>query len=217
VSTLSRRAPKRADSQAPSENPGAASDEARRRGLLDAALGVFARYGFRKTSMDEVARAAQLSRQGLYLHFATKEELFRATLLYVLSDSLSAAEIALADGSLPLETRLVRGFDAWVGRFVGLLGAGASDLIETSTALVGPAIAEHDERFLAAVARTVRGSPLLAAYKRSGLTARQLAEISFATARGLKHQCDSREAFVRGMTLAVRALCAPLEAGEGRS
>jgi AcrR family transcriptional regulator len=49
--------------------------DSRRRALLDAALAVFSRYGYQKTSMDEVARSAQLSRQGLYLHFATKEEL----------------------------------------------------------------------------------------------------------------------------------------------
>jgi AcrR family transcriptional regulator len=52
--------------------------DSRRRSLLDAALTVFSRYGYQKTSMDEVARSAQLSRQGLYLHFATKEELFQA-------------------------------------------------------------------------------------------------------------------------------------------
>ena len=34
----------------------------RRRRLLDAALNTFLRYGFRKTSMEEVARAAKLSR-----------------------------------------------------------------------------------------------------------------------------------------------------------
>ena len=48
------------------------TDDPRRSRLLEAALGVFLRYGYKKTSMDEVARAADLSRQGLYLHFATK-------------------------------------------------------------------------------------------------------------------------------------------------
>ena len=32
-----------------------------------------ARYGFKKTSMDDVAQAAGVSRQGLYLYFDTKE------------------------------------------------------------------------------------------------------------------------------------------------
>jgi len=40
-------------------------DDLRRRRLLDVALATFLRFGFRKTSMEEVARAAGLSRQGL--------------------------------------------------------------------------------------------------------------------------------------------------------
>ncbi len=46
-------------------------EPARRESILQAAVGVFLRYGYKKTSMDDLARAAGLSRQGLYLHFAT--------------------------------------------------------------------------------------------------------------------------------------------------
>jgi AcrR family transcriptional regulator len=194
------------DSTAPSRAP----EEARQRRLLDAALTVFLRYGYRKTSMDEVARAAQVSRQGLYLHFTTKEDLFRSTVQYALESALAAATTALGDASLGLEARLVRAFDETTGRFVGLMGPGASDLAEVGGALIGSLVAEHEERFLEAVTRTLRASGRMAAYKASGLTARQLAETLQATARGLKHGCASREAFVAGMMVAVRALCVPL-------
>jgi AcrR family transcriptional regulator len=103
--------------------------DARRRGLLEAAVTVFARYGYRKTSMEEVARVAQVSRQGLYLHFATKEDLFREALKNLLGGSLQAASAVLRDGALSLEDRLVGAFDEWVGRHVGLFGARASDLV----------------------------------------------------------------------------------------
>ncbi len=186
------------------------TEDARRRRLLDAALTAFFRHGFRKTSMDEVARAAQVSRQALYLHFSTKEELFRATVLHLLEGSQRAATEALSDGSQPLEARLVRAFDECVGRFVGQLGAGAADLAEVSSSLVGPLIADSEEQLVDAVARALRASGLMAAYKRSGLTARQLADTLHATARGLKYSSPSREAFVQRMTLAARAMCAPL-------
>jgi AcrR family transcriptional regulator len=182
-------------------------EEARRDALLDAALGVFARFGFRKTSMDEVARAAQISRQGLYLHFPTKEDLFRATVQHILGRVTRGVTEALADPALTLEARLVRVFDESVGRYVGLFAPG-SDLAEASNALVGPMVVEHQARLLDAVARALRSSGLMAAYK--GLTARQLAETLEATARGLKYTSGSREAFVRGMTVAVKAMCAPL-------
>ena len=60
------------------ESTSSTADRTRQERVLAAALGVFGRYGFRKTSMDEVARAAGISRQGLYLYFASKEALFRA-------------------------------------------------------------------------------------------------------------------------------------------
>lgn len=46
--------------------------------ILNAALPVFVRFGFRKTSMSDIARAAGISRAALYLSFSSKEELFRA-------------------------------------------------------------------------------------------------------------------------------------------
>jgi AcrR family transcriptional regulator len=46
--------------------------------LLDAAAGVIARYGLRRTTMDEVARAAHCSRPTAYKHYGTRESLLTA-------------------------------------------------------------------------------------------------------------------------------------------
>ena len=186
------------------------ADDARKRALLEAAITVFMRYGYRKTSMDEVARAAQVSRQGLYLHFANKEDLFRAAVKQVLESSLQAAAQAARDPQLTLEQKLVRVFDAWMGRYVGMHGSGASDLAEAAGTLVGPLYAEHETQFTELLAKIIAGGGLATAYRPAGLTARQLAETLYATARGLKHSSPSREAFGRSMTVAVRALCLPL-------
>src|SRR5262245_10408557 len=128
----------------PSPQSAAAPDDARRRALLEAAVPVFMRYGYRKTSMDEVAQAAQVSRQALYLHFTNKEDLFRAAVKHVLDGSLAGAVEALRATDATLEARLARAFDEWVGRYVGMMGAGASDLVEAASALVGPMYAEHE-------------------------------------------------------------------------
>lgn len=90
------------------------------------------------------------------------------------------------------------------------MGAGASDIAEVGGELAGPVIPHYENLFLEAVARTLRVSGLMAAYKATGLTARQLADTLYATARGLKHSSPNREAFVAGMTVAIRAMCAPL-------
>lgn len=52
----------------------------RQRRILDAALSVFSRRGYRDTSIDEVAEAAETSKGGLYFHFPGKQVLFRALL-----------------------------------------------------------------------------------------------------------------------------------------
>ncbi len=186
--------------------------EAPKQKLLEAALSVFLRFGFRKSSMDEVARAAHISRQGLYLHFKTKEELFHATVQYLLSGALESAHASLGDPERPLAERLVGAFDATVGRFVGMFGSDAADLAEAGNALVGDMIREHECAFTEAVAKALRGAGLASAYRHAGLNARQLADTLHATARGLKHSCTTRAEFVERMGVAARALCAPLKA-----
>ena len=184
-------------------------DDVRRRRLLDVALATFLRFGFRKTSMEEVARAAGLSRQGLYLHFATKDDLFRDVVRHGLATGLDAAHAELRNTDATLEARLLGAFDAWIGRFVGMLGGDVVDL-EEAIAQYGPLIAEHDEQFVEAVARVLRASPVAAAYKAVGITARQLAETVAATARGLKHSCRTQPEFRERMAIALRALCMPV-------
>jgi len=40
--------------------------------ILDAAMGVFRRHGFRRSSIEQAAEAAGLTRQALYHHFKSK-------------------------------------------------------------------------------------------------------------------------------------------------
>jgi AcrR family transcriptional regulator len=50
----------------------------RQRRILDAALSVFSRHGYREASVDEIAEAAETSKGGIYFHFPGKQALFRA-------------------------------------------------------------------------------------------------------------------------------------------
>ena len=46
--------------------------------ILSAAESIFARFGFRRASMSQIAGEAGLTRQALYHHYSSKEALFRA-------------------------------------------------------------------------------------------------------------------------------------------
>jgi len=50
--------------------------EKTRRKILEVASMLFARYGFHKTSMDEIAKVSRKAKGSIYYHFASKEELF---------------------------------------------------------------------------------------------------------------------------------------------
>jgi AcrR family transcriptional regulator len=184
--------------------------DARQAAVLDAAVSVFARYGFRKTSMEEVARAAGASRQGLYLQFANKEELFRKAVEHVLGSQLKAAVAALSRREETLELRLVAACDTWSGRFVGALGADAADLMCASTSLAGATLTQYQTQFELALTRAIADSPLKDYCTTAGLCPSDLARTLIATARGLKHCSASREEFVKGMTVAARMFCLPL-------
>ena len=184
--------------------------EARQSAVLEAAVGVFARYGYRKSSMEEVARAAGVSRQGLYLQFANKEELFRKSLEHSLNSQLNAAIAALSHREQSLELRLVAACDAWSGRFVGSMGSDAADLMCASTSLAGATLSHYETRFEQAVARAIADSPLAGFCSAASLCPADLARTLHATARGLKQSALSRQDFVKGMTVAARMFCAPL-------
>ena len=63
----------------------------RRRGsldqvLIDAAMDLFASYGYRGTSLSRIARAAGVTKGALYWHFSDKEEFFLAVVEKVLGE-----------------------------------------------------------------------------------------------------------------------------------
>ncbi|GAB4361288.1 MAG: TetR/AcrR family transcriptional regulator [Oricola sp.] len=78
--------------------------------ILAAALDVFINYGFRKTSMDDIARAAGMSRPALYQVFRNKTEIFRAASLSILESAGREARAAF-EGDKPFGERLYDSLD----------------------------------------------------------------------------------------------------------
>ncbi len=84
--------------------------------ILDAAERLFVRYGYRKSSMDDVAREAGIAKGTVYLYYAGKEALFRALLERTGANVLQASEAA-AQASQPFEERLFGVLNAFYGYF----------------------------------------------------------------------------------------------------
>ncbi len=56
-------------------------NEAREQRILDAAASLFVHYGYDKTTVDDIAREAGVSKGAIYLHFKSKDDLFEGLLL----------------------------------------------------------------------------------------------------------------------------------------
>ncbi|GHO47869.1 TetR/AcrR family transcriptional regulator [Ktedonospora formicarum] len=54
--------------------------EARAHRILDAAAELILRWGFQKTTLDDISRLAGVAKSTMYLHWKTREELFKALL-----------------------------------------------------------------------------------------------------------------------------------------
>src|SRR5579863_8072814 len=72
--------------------------EGKREAILDAAHKVFLEVGFGATSMDAIAVAAKVSKQTVYNHFGSKEELFAAMIRNVCDRMLTVFEEAAKSG-----------------------------------------------------------------------------------------------------------------------
>ena len=109
--------------------------------------------------MDDLARAAGLSRQALYLHFTSKEDLFRAAILKIIDDDREAYRAALAGEGLGLFDRLLAAFLAFHGKTISAVDSQyVGELLEAAANLVGDAPAEHDRKFLADLAKLLAES-----------------------------------------------------------
>lgn len=170
----------------------------RRAAVLDAALLTFARFGYRRTSMDQIARDADISRPGLYFLFASKQALFREAVERSLQQDLAAAEAALVASDGSVQERLLRAFDHWTGRYVGPLTRDVATVVEDNPDVLGPIVETAPRRFAELVVRAISGE--------LDVPADAVAQTLISTSIGIKHQVDDRPAYLDRLEVAIGLL-----------
>jgi len=184
-----------------SEGTPAVVDGTDRRGaVLSSALATFARFGYRKTSMDEVARAARISRPGLYFLFESKEVLFRAAVVRALDEDLAEVERTLGESSVRLGDRLLEAFDRWAGRYIGPLSGDIWAVIDDNPDLLGDVILDRPQRFSDLITSTVEESG------RSAAASAALAQTLISVSIGIKHQVHDRGSYRDRLAVAIDLL-----------
>ncbi len=164
--------------------------------VLTAALTLFGRHGFQRTSMADIAREAGIARATLYLRFCEKRAVFEALASMLVDDALARAEAAWIPGA-PLSENITETLLAKDLGFFRMLHATphGAELLELHAEMTTAHVARLDAGFVALLARrgreAVRGGADLTAFDDADGFAAFLA----ATGSGLKRETHTEEAF----------------------
>jgi AcrR family transcriptional regulator len=165
----------------------------RRKAILAAAFTQFSRYGFRRTSMEDIAKETGTSRASLYSYFENKEEIFRCLSAEIHEGSLGDAESHLkgaASVDLDIASRVEAALIARLAPFQAVVtqSAHGSEIYDENNRLCGGLVLDSSERFRRMLT-TALGAGARAGeidLKAAGLTASAAAELLHLGATGLK-------------------------------
>lgn len=180
-------------------------EAARQVEIVEAATGIFLRYGFKKTAMEDIARAVGISRQALYLYFPTKEAVFKAVISRSLAAMRTEARAALAHQDHDIEERVLGAFEALHSKAVGVEHLG--ELIATTATLTGPVFREMEQAVVRDMAQALDTAGVAARWTRAGVSPMELAQHLAATSEGIKFSAKTLEEYLDRMRIAVRIVC----------
>jgi AcrR family transcriptional regulator len=190
-------------------NPPRADSESRRAAILDAALRVFGQYGYRRTTMDDIASEAEIGKGTIYLSFASKEEVFQALSQRLVQRMLADAEAARRRPGATAD-KLAAMHAAWFGTYAETIrhSPHAAELLDAKHRLSADVVADAATRYKRLVRDVLAESAATGELdlEPAGLTADTAAELLIASARGLESSAASPAAYRRHLDALVRVM-----------
>ena len=164
--------------------------------IFNAALVLFGRNGFQRTSMADIAREAEIARATLYLRFSDKGALFEALATSLVDEALARAEAAwVADAPLSkniAETLLAK--DLGFFHIINSTPHGG-ELLELHAERAAAHVARLDTGFAALLAKRGRKAAKAGANLAAFGNAEGFAAFLATAGSGLKHEARTEEAF----------------------
>jgi len=187
--------------------------DSRESAVLEAAFRAFLGYGYKRTTMDDIARAAGVSRPALYLVYKNKQDIFRACML-AMTDELreNLAEVVKTPGNVADRVRAVLeegivvphreiGMTAHAEEIFALKSEVAPDLFKNWMGAIEGAIAVVLHNAFAA------GEIDLGA---TGMSPADLATIIVDSAEGIKMRMESADVLPGRLDMLVTLVVGPL-------
>ena len=139
-----------------------AAHDLKREAILAAATTMFRRYGYKRTTMEDLAKETGVSRPSLYAHFANKDEVFRSLSAQLHENALTESRrILQADpDEVALEERLE---GALAAKLCGVITFGdesphGNEICDEANRLCGDIVTEASGRFLAMLTSSLRSA-----------------------------------------------------------
>lgn len=188
-------------------------EDPRRARILEGALRVFLAYGFDRATMDDIARAADVSRPALYLVFRNKKDIYRAISRCVVAQVVTRAQDALASRGTLLERLdlLIQNALFEMVREIEESPHGA-DLLDIRNRLAGDIFDEWRGRMIAALEAAFADEITRTGADLAGreISTKVLAETLLDALEGMKARLSDPLAHLAAARAAVRVLVAAL-------
>ena len=182
--------------------------------VLDAAQGCLRRHGVRKTTMEDIARAAGMSRPAVYQYVRNRDDAFRRLAAREYQAALVNAEAeAIGDGTLA--QRLARVLTVRLDLVAGRDPAWAGELLAVCEDLERAFLARLSDLLTATITEAAEDADLALGPD----NAREFAGLALALTRGLEPDPDhdrARERLRNGSALLVAGLAATVRPGGTR-
>ena len=183
--------------------------------ILNGALAQFAQYGYRRTSMEDIAQNAGIAKGTIYLYFKSKEELFAALAQQLLDEVERLVKNAMAEDSAPLD-RLIGMLEAKFFWFYAriLSSPHAQELVDEKSRVVADLYLGFDAWFRAQAERLLIDADKAGDIdlKKAGVTAPQAVEALIAAGHGAEGGEMGQRAFEARFGRIVRLVVAGLSA-----
>ena len=190
---------------------GRSAAEGKRAAILDAALRLFGRYAYKRTSIDDIAREAEIAKGTVYLSFKSKEEIFRALCEEIIRRIDAEAERA-RQSSAPLPDRLLAMLEAKFGFYFETVRSSthAAELMDSKNRLSTGLFEKAGRRYQKMLREVLEEAAARGAIvpQRVGLGAPETVELLLSGARGIEMSAPTAAAFHRRLAELVRVILA---------
>lgn len=179
--------------------------------IIDAAIGAFASYGYRRTSMEDIANGAGMSRSALYLHYKNKEAIFQAIVSGYLSSAAEGIKAAMT-GSGSVHDQLHAAFVAKDGPVMAQVfdSPHGAELMDAGFAIGSALFEEFSDRMTQVIASWISAGVEDQRMRCDGCPPEVMARTILAALVGQKKEAASYEDYLQRRDCLARMFAAAL-------